>query len=220
VVGQEVLPDWKAAREAVFRFADSETVILGHGMAVDFRALRIHHPLIVDTTVLTNLLSLKSGPVGLYTPWNLDSLCTGLLGRNIRNTRIQWGAKKKIFHDVKEDTLATREIILTCMLRPSHFESWAQKARAERWEWVQTTIQRAHKHRDWKQFVLLSILQDHLLEELCNQDGWTRPESGMVSIHDARTGYGGPRFEEDFGYGQVFPSTDAWEDPMVYDRVL
>lgn len=223
-MGQEVLGDWKAAREAVFRFADSETVMLGHGMSHDLRALRIHHPLIVDTTVLTSPISLESGPMGVYNPWTLDALCTGLLGRNIRNTEVRCGRgrSRRIMHDAKEDTLATREIILTCLLRPEHFKSWARAARAECWRTTERAIRRANEEEDWTQLVYQSMFQERLLEELCNWDGWTRPDAGGISLslQDTRTEYGVPRSDGDFGCEQVFPANHAWKDTMVYDRVL
>jgi hypothetical protein len=223
-VGQEVLGDWKAAREAVFQFADSETVIMGHALSNDLRTLRIHHPLIVDTTVLTSPISLESGPMGLYAPWTLDALCNGLLGRKIRNTKMRCGRGRgrKVMHDAKEDTLAAREIILTCMLRPEHFNSWARKARAERWRITERAIQLANKKGKWTLLVFQSMFQERLLEELCNWDGWTKPDAGRISLslQDARAEYGVRRSDEEFGCEQVFPANHAWEDTMVYDGVL
>ncbi|EAQ93736.1 hypothetical protein CHGG_01971 [Chaetomium globosum CBS 148.51] len=126
----EPLAGREGAREAVLRFVDGETVVVGQAVRFDLRALGIVHGRVVDSAVLAAEASGRFGGVagggGVHRKikwWaGLEELCRELLGMRIRGGEGQ-------SHDSLEDVLATRELVLWCLENPDQLKAWA----AMRW---------------------------------------------------------------------------------------
>ncbi|KAH6687172.1 hypothetical protein F5X68DRAFT_261408 [Plectosphaerella plurivora] len=131
-----VLPDWKAAREMVFKFADKETFIMGHGLENDLNILHIMHDKILDSAILTLPIDVLA-PGSLHNPWGLVFLCKRLLGIDFRVTRDPDSGRE--LHDPLEDNLVAREIILTCLLQPDRLKNknWQLGSKAMHYERLQ-----------------------------------------------------------------------------------
>ncbi|KAF8542680.1 hypothetical protein BDD12DRAFT_875962 [Trichophaea hybrida] len=52
ITRKEVLTAWKLAREALLRYIDDETIVVGHNLRGCFEKLRLIHPRIIDTSLL------------------------------------------------------------------------------------------------------------------------------------------------------------------------
>ncbi|KAH6651226.1 hypothetical protein F5144DRAFT_638942 [Chaetomium tenue] len=126
----EPLAGREGAREAVLRFVDGETVLVGQAVRFDLRALGIVHGRVVDSAVVAAEASGWFGGVagggGVYRKikrWaGLEEMCRELLGIRIRGGEGQ-------SHDSLEDVLATRELVLWCLGNPDQLKAWA----AMRW---------------------------------------------------------------------------------------
>ncbi|ORY58859.1 uncharacterized protein BCR38DRAFT_446794 [Pseudomassariella vexata] len=112
----ESLRGWRAAREELLKYIDSETILIGHSMTNDLKILRLVHGKVIDTSLQTAEVVHGDGDK-LRRIWSLKELAKVLLGMNI-----QVGKKG---HDCLEDTLATREIALWCLRFPQELETWA-----------------------------------------------------------------------------------------------
>lgn len=84
------------ARQQVWRFVGPDTVIVVHGGHNDLSALRLIHPLIIDTFILE---SYGEAVVGGR---SLKNLCLRRLGRVVQNGK---------GHCSREDALACRELV-------------------------------------------------------------------------------------------------------------
>lgn len=116
----QTLRGWTEARSKLFELVDNATVLVGHALQHDLKALHMMHDQIVDTAIVTRQA---------ITPttkrcWALRTLCSELLGREIQ-TR---GSKG---HDCLEDTFAAREILLFCLRERQKLEQWASGKRIE-----------------------------------------------------------------------------------------
>lgn len=126
VMNNEALHGWEAARAELWRFADKETIIIGHSVHHDLKALHTSHARIIDTAIVTAEAALgKTSKIGKR--WGLAPLCQELLGIQIRAS-LQLGQKEA--HDSLEDTLATRELCLLCVQRPDQLKRWGRTAKA------------------------------------------------------------------------------------------
>jgi RNA exonuclease 1 len=84
------------ARQQVWRFVGPDTVIVVHGGQNDLSALRLIHPLIVDTFILESYGEVVAGGR------SLKNLCLRRLGRVVQNGK---------GHCSHEDALACRELV-------------------------------------------------------------------------------------------------------------
>ncbi|KAI5792033.1 ribonuclease H-like domain-containing protein [Geopyxis carbonaria] len=110
---------WRAARNLLWQYVDAETVIVGHAVWNDLKALRVCHSRIVDSGIIT------WKACGMHRQWGLRALCYGMLGVDIQ--------QGKHGHDCMEDTLATREVVLWC-LAPQNYDKlkkWGDDVAAE-----------------------------------------------------------------------------------------
>lgn len=113
------LSGWEGARSELWKYIDGNTILVGHALQHDLDALRIIHPNIVDS----GILSRKA--VGIHRiQWGLHTLCSELLNLEIRNN-------KGGIHDCLEDVMATREVVLFCTRNKERFQSWAKAKRIE-----------------------------------------------------------------------------------------
>ncbi|RFU35492.1 hypothetical protein B7463_g856, partial [Scytalidium lignicola] len=114
----EALLGWNGAREALWRLIDESTILVGHALRNDLDVLRLIHPRIVDSAILTR------EAVGEARQWGLDTLCRELL-------HIKFRDNKKSTHDCMEDVLATRDVVLWCIQHEDELQKWAQIKRSE-----------------------------------------------------------------------------------------
>lgn len=115
----EALAGWEAARQALWDIIDIDTILIGHALHHDLAALRMLHPRIIDSSILTN----NAVNVG-NRMWGLETLFKTFLHIEMRNN------KGKI-HNCEEDVFATREIVLWCMRNAKEFREWADMMRVE-----------------------------------------------------------------------------------------
>ncbi|KAM3067143.1 hypothetical protein ACMFMG_011697 [Clarireedia jacksonii] len=110
----QTLRGWEAARLELWKYIDSNTIIVGHALQHDLDALRMIHPRIVDSAILSR------NAVGIHRiRWGLQTLCSELVHIQIRKN-------KEAIHDCLEDVLAAREVILFCTLKEEAFQTWAE----------------------------------------------------------------------------------------------
>jgi hypothetical protein len=113
----KTLQGWKGARSELWKHVDMDTILVGHALHNDLDALRIIHPRVVDSSILTsNAVGLKSRT------WGLKSLCAELLGIDIQS-------HGKRGHDCVEDTLAAREVVLWCGQKLRELAHWGMIAK-------------------------------------------------------------------------------------------
>ncbi|EPS27051.1 hypothetical protein PDE_01992 [Penicillium oxalicum 114-2] len=116
----KVIYGWEKARERLWRYADQETVLIGHAIRNDLDALRIVHPRIVDTSILTNEAIFPD--FSNKRLWSLKTLAREFLHRSIQTGRQG--------HSALEDSQATRDVLLWCLRDPERLSQWATRARA------------------------------------------------------------------------------------------
>ena len=114
------LRGWKEAQMELSKYIDSNTLLIGHALQHDLKALHLIHYRVMDTSIMTRLAVSQE----CIRSWSLKTLCAELANRAIQNH----GAKG---HDCLEDTLATREVFLQCILQPEELERWASKRLVE-----------------------------------------------------------------------------------------
>lgn len=112
-----------AARRALDKFLDKDTVVIGHAIQHDLRALNLLHGRIVDTSVVTAeaVFSNFSSKTTLPRIWGLKTLAKDLLGIDIQ---------PELAHNPLEDAVATREVLIWCLRGPECLKAWAEKARS------------------------------------------------------------------------------------------
>ena len=109
---------WEEARAEVLRFVDGETILVGHALKNDTRALGVNHAKVLDTATITkHAVTKEMVGSGCKRTWKLKTLCLDFLGINIQQSRNG--------HDCVEDTLATREVLLWCVRNPDKLKEWA-----------------------------------------------------------------------------------------------
>ena len=111
----------RAAQDEVFKYINSDTIIIGHSLQNDLQALQIRHTNIIDTSIISNeALWGRTGKV--IRTWGLEPLCKEFIGITIR-------AGEAAIHDPLEDVLATRELLLYFLHNPVKLFQWAEEAR-------------------------------------------------------------------------------------------
>ncbi|KAL5334507.1 ribonuclease H-like domain-containing protein [Aspergillus crustosus] len=95
----------EGAQRTLFNFVDSNTILAGHALHNDLRALGIKHDRILDTQVLARKAVQAAGEPGYTRRWGLVKLVEEMLGREIR-------MENNGQHDCLEDVLAPREVLL------------------------------------------------------------------------------------------------------------
>ncbi|KAI5298750.1 Proteasome subunit alpha type-2, partial [Ascosphaera pollenicola] len=115
---KQVLPSWEVAREELWKYVDSSTILVGHALHHDLKCLRMVHTRVVDSEILA------ADPAFGFDDrrqWSLRNLCSRQLGIMIQS------AYKP--HDALEDTYATREVVLSMLqgLKKSDGENIARQ---------------------------------------------------------------------------------------------
>ncbi|KAI1492278.1 hypothetical protein F5X96DRAFT_667877 [Biscogniauxia mediterranea] len=117
-----LLPGWPAARAALLRLVDRETIVAGHALHHDLAALGVAHARALDTSTAAARFAFEGR---LRRRWGLAALMRDLRGVEIQEDR---GG-----HDCVEDALAARELALLCAREPGRMREWGVSAR-ERFE--------------------------------------------------------------------------------------
>ncbi|KAL4877540.1 hypothetical protein BJY04DRAFT_221910 [Aspergillus karnatakaensis] len=168
--GQALL-GWASAREALWHYADTETILIGHSLKHDLNALQLIHSKIVDAAILSSeavfsiegfepdpkpgaAVNLAPGADAVQDPrlkhegespephlQRVWALKT--LAYNFLNRRIQMGKKG---HNCLEDTFATRDVVIWCLRKPSSLAAWAHQARTEH-----ETVKRERREKEEKE---------------------------------------------------------------------
>lgn len=106
------------ARAELWKYIDSDTILIGHCLHYDLDVLGIVHPKIVDSEII-----IKTAIGSPARSWGLKSLAKSFLGMIIQT--------KKSGHNSLEDALATREVVLWCTHNPLKLMEWASEQRRE-----------------------------------------------------------------------------------------
>ncbi|KAI8954032.1 ribonuclease H-like domain-containing protein [Xylaria longipes] len=117
----QVLVGWEGARSELWKYIDDNTILVGHSLEHDLGALRMIHPRVVDSGILSG------NAVGhRRTRFGLQTLCSEL-------PRVEIRKGKGGIHDCLEDVLATREVVLFCTRARNReaFQSWAEAKKLE-----------------------------------------------------------------------------------------
>ena len=115
----QALSGWEEARTELWKYIDDNTILVGHALEHDLDALRMIHPRVVDSGILSR------NAVGIHRiRWGLKTLCPELLNFEIRKN-------KGGIHDCLEDVLATREVVLFCTQNKEAFQTWAKAKKSE-----------------------------------------------------------------------------------------
>jgi DNA polymerase III epsilon subunit-like protein len=122
--GQALL-GYSKAREMLWRFVDTETVLIGHSLNNDLDVLGIIHPKIVDTSILTSEAVFNDLLPGqaLSRTWSLKTLTKELAGYDIQ--------AGKQGHSAFEDTMATRDILIWCIRNQKLWDMWSAEVRGQ-----------------------------------------------------------------------------------------
>ncbi|KAI0115598.1 ribonuclease H-like domain-containing protein [Nemania sp. FL0031] len=118
----KALSGWREVREKIFEVTTSETIFIGHALANDLRVLHIASDRVVDSMMMMSRAVFGDG-VKFPRNWGLKTACQELL-----NVAVQ---KKRTPHSPLEDALATRELVLQCVLNPEKLAEWAAGKRAK-----------------------------------------------------------------------------------------
>ncbi|PYH43178.1 uncharacterized protein BP01DRAFT_403198, partial [Aspergillus saccharolyticus JOP 1030-1] len=120
--------DWQAAREAVWDYVDSDTVLIGQTLHNDLHALGMVHFRVVDTALLTAEAVFSGWEDSTRYPrlWSLKKLAWAMLGRQIQ--------ARSAGHSALEDALATRDVLIHCLENPVELRKWACEGRREYWD--------------------------------------------------------------------------------------
>ncbi|KAE8356262.1 ribonuclease H-like domain-containing protein [Aspergillus coremiiformis] len=104
----------------VLKFVDGDTIVVGHALDNDLRALAMHHSKVLDTAIITrDAVTEEMVGAGCQRTWKLKTLCQDFLDKDIQQSSSG--------HDCVEDTLATREVLLWCVRNPDKLKAWAAK---------------------------------------------------------------------------------------------
>jgi hypothetical protein len=110
---------WRAAREVLFRFVGRETVVVGHALGNDLKALRIVPGRVVDSSVLAAAEWRRGNPWGRG---RRRLVGLGDLGWSSFGEQIQrLGA-----HCCLEDAMAARRVVVWCVSDMRRLAEWAR----------------------------------------------------------------------------------------------
>jgi hypothetical protein len=108
----QTVDGWQAARELLWQHIDEDTILIGHSLHHDLKALGMIHVRVVDSAIVTR----EAVEENCSRSRALKTLCQQFLGREI-----QAGAAG---HDCLEDPFAAREILLWCFNHPDRLSLW------------------------------------------------------------------------------------------------
>lgn len=166
----EALAGWEAARQELWNIMDADTILVGHALQHDLAALRMIHPRIIDSSILTS----KAVNVG-NRKWGLETLFKTFLRTEIRNN-------KGRIHDFEEDVFATREVVLWCMRNASEFREWADMTRVEetRKKTNERKMRQQRRGKAERGYFNFDEDEDDFVrwEDVAEDYGWPHPDTG------------------------------------------
>ncbi|KAJ3573264.1 hypothetical protein NPX13_g4762 [Xylaria arbuscula] len=117
----QALAGWEGARSELWKYIDDKTILVGHALEHDLGALRMIHPRVVDSSILSEI---EVG--GRRVRFGLHKLSSEL-------PRIEIRKGEEGIHDCLEDVLAAREVVLFCTRARNKeaFKSWAEAKKRE-----------------------------------------------------------------------------------------
>ncbi|KAF3004364.1 hypothetical protein E8E13_009815 [Curvularia kusanoi] len=116
----QVLEGTAAARRELLQYMDARTVLVGHALHYDLKALGIGHTVTIDSAKLARAAVGNS----VKKDWGLKVLCRELLGVTVQD-------HGKNGHDSVEDALAARELVLWCLSHPEELGRWGARKKEE-----------------------------------------------------------------------------------------
>ncbi|KAE8149230.1 ribonuclease H-like domain-containing protein [Aspergillus avenaceus] len=117
----EAFHGWPAARRALFNFIDSQTILIGHSLNYDLEVLGIYPLMVVDSAILAS--EAVFGGSKFKRLYGLKTLSEEFLQLNIQPDNRA--------HNCLEDTLTTRDVVLSYLWEPERWRVWAGDARAK-----------------------------------------------------------------------------------------
>lgn len=172
VASGDALKGSTAARAELFKYMDSQTVLVGHSLQYDLEALGVRHSVTVDSATLAEAAVGK----GVKRRWSLKVLCKDLLWITVQDNG-------KGGHDSVEDTFAARELVLWCLVHKKELKAWGKKKRKEYYAEGERSKRRSQMARrrkapeivffeddsDESEFRCLSLKE---FNELCHYPEW------------------------------------------------
>ncbi|KAE8384823.1 ribonuclease H-like domain-containing protein [Aspergillus alliaceus] len=122
VANGQALNGWQSARQALFNYVDAQTVLIGHALNSDLDVLGIYHSRVVDSVIVAS--EAVFGILSVFS--RLYSL--KILSEEFLNLQIQ---PENHPHVCLEDTLATRDVVLSFLRDPEGLITWARMAKAK-----------------------------------------------------------------------------------------
>ncbi|RAK95664.1 uncharacterized protein BO80DRAFT_368202, partial [Aspergillus ibericus CBS 121593] len=119
----QALRGWLRARWELWKYVDSDTVLIGHFLNNGLDTLGMIHSRVVDLAILTAeaVFHTLCPAEPLTRIWGLKALAGDLLAR-----KVQGGRKG---HGVVEDAITIRDVVIWCLKYPDLLCSWAEKTR-------------------------------------------------------------------------------------------
>ncbi|KAL4810884.1 ribonuclease H-like domain-containing protein [Aspergillus unguis] len=142
VAAGKALAGWRAAQQELWKYAGVNTILVGHCLNHDLNVLRIIHPKVVDSAILSAESVFHEPDVRLRRVWALKTVAQIFLNRTI-----QWGGRTG--HDCLEDAYAARDVVILCLQNPYQLAAWGINARAEH-ELKMEQLRKEHEARQRK----------------------------------------------------------------------
>ena len=177
----QALAGWGEARSELWKYINDKTILVGHALEHDLGALRMIHPRVVDSSILSEITV-----GGRRVQFGLHKLSSEL-------PRIEIRKGEDGIHDCMEDVLAAREVVLFCTRSRNKkaFKSWTEakkreqiRLEAERQAAKQAKANRRHRNRASGGRSSYTFDSDDGDEEILRWSdiaedlGWPHPDTG------------------------------------------
>ncbi|KAI0502775.1 ribonuclease H-like domain-containing protein [Xylaria bambusicola] len=176
----KALSAWEGARSELWKHIDDRTILVGHALEHDLGALRMIHPRVVDSSILSEIMV-----GGHRVRFGLQKLSSEL-------PKIQIRKGKDGIHDCMEDVLATRELVLFCTRarNKTAFRAWAEaktldqiRREAERRAKKEEKANKRHRMRargGSSSYAIESDDEEEVLHwsDIAEDFGWPHPDTG------------------------------------------
>jgi hypothetical protein len=110
--GYKILKGWSATRSALWKFIDSDTIVVGHNLRADFDVLRMQHGRAVDFA--KSCEKIANGPLS-KAQLSLDSMCRDYCGKQLTDD-------PRYGRDCLTNAFAIRELALWAIKHPDEFK--------------------------------------------------------------------------------------------------
>jgi DNA polymerase III epsilon subunit-like protein len=174
VAEKRALKGWPAARAELWKYIDSDTILIGQALHHDLDALRMQHWQVVDSAILAR----DAVGAGVSRQWGLKTLCDQLLGIDIQNA----GNKG---HDSVEDAFAAREVVLWCIGHQDELAVWGKRQKEEYFRKKQAQEIKKGKTSQQRSSSDVSTRyythdRDEIVrwEDIAEDCGWPHPDTG------------------------------------------